>query len=76
MKETNKHSNAQIILLQETWLKKGTEKRLKIPGYTFTGSHRKNKKGGGVGILVPNRLQHRERKDLTLDFPGFENITL
>ena len=27
LKETNKHSNAQIILLQETWLKKGTEKR-------------------------------------------------
>ena len=46
LKDTNKHSKAQIILLQETWLKKGTEKRLKIPGYTFTGSHRKNKKGG------------------------------
>ena len=46
LKDTNKHSKAQIILLQETWLKKGTEKRLKIPGYTFTGSYRKNKKGG------------------------------
>ena len=38
LKETNKHSKAQITLLQETWLKKGTEKRLKIPGYTFIGS--------------------------------------
>ena len=46
LKDTNKHSKAQIILLQETWLKKGREKRLKIPGYMFTGSHRKNKKGG------------------------------
>ena len=63
LKDTNKHLKAQIILLQETWLKIGTEKRLKSPGYTFTGSHRKNKKGG-VGILVPNRLLHRERKDL------------
>ena len=26
LKDTNKHSKAQIILLQETWLKKGTEK--------------------------------------------------
>ena len=76
LKDTNKHSKAQIILLQETWLKKGTEKRLKIPSYIFPGSHRKNKKGGGVGILVPNRLLHRERKDLTLDIPGFKNITL
>ena len=47
-----------------------------MPGYTFIGSHRKNKKGGGVGILVPYRLLHRKRKDLTLDIPGFENITL
>ena len=31
---------------------------------------------GGVGILVPNRLLHRERKDLTLDIPRFGNITL
>ena len=76
LQDTNKHAKAQIIILQETWLKKGSEKRLKIPGYTFTGSHRKNKRGGGVGILVPNRLLHRERKDLTLDIPGFENITL
>ena len=29
-----------------------------------------------MGILVPNRLLHRERKYLTLDIPGFENITL
>ena len=75
LRQTSKHSKAQIILLQETWLKKGTESRVKIPGYTFVGSHRKYKKGGGVGILVPNRLQYRERKDLTLDIPGFENIT-
>ena len=26
LKETNKHSNAQIILLQETWLKKKQKK--------------------------------------------------
>ena len=26
LKDTNKHSKARIVLLQETWLKKGTEK--------------------------------------------------
>ena len=29
-----------------------------------------------MGILVLNRLQYRERKDLTLNIPGFENITV
>ena len=76
LRQPSKHSNAQVILLQETWLKKSTESRVKIPGYTFAGSHRKHKKGGCVGILVPNSLDYRERKDLTLDISGFENITL
>ena len=76
LKQTSKHSKTQVVLLQETWLKKGTESRVKISGYAFVGSHRKHKKGGGVGILVPKRLQYRIRKDLTLDIPGFENITV
>ena len=31
------------VLLAETWLKKHTENRIKIPGYSFVGSHRKYK---------------------------------
>ena len=40
------------------------------------GSHRECKRGGGVGILIANKLQYRERKDLTLNIPNFENITI
>ena len=29
-----------------------------------------------MGILISNKLQYRERKDLTLDIPNFENITI
>ena len=65
-----------MILLAETWLKKTTKKKIRIPGFQFVGSHRECKRGGGVGILISNKLQYRERKDLTLDIPNFENITI
>ena len=39
-------------------------------------THRECKRGGGVGILITNKLQYRERKDLTLNIPNFENITI
>ena len=34
------------------------------------------KKGGGVGILISQELQSRIRKDLCLNVPDFESITL
>ena len=71
----NKHE-VSAILLAETWLKKTTKKKIRVPGYQFVGSHRECKRGGGVGILISNKLQFRERKDLTLDIPNFENITI
>ena len=39
-------------------------------------SHRKRKRGRGVGILLAAKLQHRERPDLTLNIPDFESITI
>ena len=47
-----------------------------MPGFQFVGSHRECKRGGGVGILISNKLQFRERKDITLNIPNFENITI
>ena len=52
LNDIKKDSRVDVVLLVETWLKKTTEKRFMIPGYKFLSSHRKNKKGGGVGILV------------------------
>ena len=73
----NKHENLDVVLIVETWLKKSTTKKIDIPGYTFTGSHREGKKkGGGVGILIANQLQWRTRKDLTLHIQNFENLTI
>ena len=52
-------------------------KHINIPGYTYTGSYRDGrKKGGGVGILIQNSIQWRERKDLTHHIPNFENKTI
>ena len=61
-------------MLVETWLTKSNWKRLKIPGYVFVGSHRKHKRGGGVGLLLCQDLEFRERPDLSLNIPNFESM--
>ena len=72
-----KQKNLDVVLIVETWLKKSTTKKIDIPGYKFIGSHREGKKrGGGVGILIANKLQWRIRKDLTLHIQNFENLTI
>ena len=65
-----------VALLVETWLNKHNAKRFKIPGYQYYGSHRKNKKGGGVGVLISQDLDCRTRKDLSLDVADFESLTV
>ena len=69
-------SRVDVVMLVETWLNKNNDKRLKIPGYQFFGFHRKQKRGVGVGILVSQELQCRTRKDLCLNVPDFESITM
>ena len=76
LKEVTKECKLQVIMLVETWLKKTNCKRLKIPGYVFVGSHRKCKKGGGVGFLVCQDLDFRERPDLCLNIPNFEGMMI
>ena len=48
--------SVDIVLLVETWLKKENEHRINVPGYTYYGEPRQNRKEGGVGFLVNNRL--------------------
>ena len=48
-------------------------KESKYLGISF---HRKQKKGGGVGILISQEFQSRVRKDLCLNVPDFESMTL
>ena len=39
---------------------------INIPNYLYIGKHRKNKRGGGVGILIHNSLTFKERPDITI----------
>ena len=45
-----------IIMLQETWLTKNNEHFVNIPGYKHYGTKRPSCMGGGVSILVNNKL--------------------
>ena len=65
-----------VILLVETWLKKSQGKRIHIPGYKYYGAYRNGKRGGGTGILVSQNMISRERKDLSMHIPDFENVTV
>ena len=74
--DIRKEHRVDVALLVETWLNKNNAKRFMLPGYRYYGSHRKNKKGGGVGVLVSQDVECRIRKDLSLDVPNFESITV
>ena len=52
--QTTEHKNSHIdlILLCETFLSKHTLKMVNIPGFTHICQYRKDKKGGGVSILI------------------------
>ena len=76
LKDIGKECKIQVILLAETWLTKTNTKRVNMPGYKFVGSHRKSKRGGGVGMLISQNLEFRVRDDLSLNIPNFESITV
>ena len=65
---TSKNSNKKIdiYILCETWLNEHNNGRINVPNYSYIGKHRKNKKGGGVGILIHNTLTHKKRSDIAL----------
>ena len=69
-------SKIDIIILEETWLNKKNQKEISIPGYEFIGQAQTNKKGGGVGILINNKIKYRVRKDLYVESDLFENCTI
>ena len=55
---------SDVVILSETWLKEGEEKYVDIKGYKYEGINREHKRGGGVGILVKDRLIYKTRPDL------------
>ena len=76
LNDIRKEHRVDVALLVETWLNKNNANRFMLPGYQYFGSHRKNRKGGGVGVLVSQDVECRTRKDLSLDVTNFESITV
>ena len=58
-----KNSRIDIILLCETFLSKQTVSMVRIPGYTYVSNYRKNKKGGGVAILIKDGISYKRRQN-------------
>ena len=53
-----------VMCMTETWLTQLTDDQIDIPGYTFVGKNRRNKRGGGVGIYVKKELKFKTRTDI------------
>ena len=76
LNDIKKDSRVDVVLLVETWLNKSNSKRFMVPGYKFFSSHRRNKKGGGVGVLVNQKFDCRPRPDLSMNIPNLEALTV
>ena len=68
-----KLSYPDILILCETWLKPN-DSQPQINGYNYSGHHRLNRKGGGVGFLIKEHLKFRELPNLSLDCESSESI--
>ena len=64
-----------LLLLSETWLTP-LSPMITIPGYDFYRQDRMQKKGGGVAILISNKLRHCARPDLSSNLVESECITV
>ena len=71
----NSIKKVDIYILCEIWLNEHNNGMINVPNYSYIGKHRKNKKGGGVGILIHNTLTYKERSDIELlDTSDLETI--
>ena len=72
---SNKNSGVDVLLLCKTFLTTGTEKLVNILGYSLVTNNRKNHKGGGVAILVKDRITFKKRPDLNcMNEKELENV--
>ena len=70
-----KNRSPDVVLISETWLTPNSPE-LVIPGYDFVHKCRQDKKGGGVGILVSNKLRYTEIPDLASNMRDNETISI
>ena len=67
-------TEADIILLCETWLTKIKESHIDQTTHKLTSKHRQDKIGGGVGILVNKNLRSRARPYLQIETEILEHV--
>ena len=65
-------SPPDIIALCETWLTKNSPIP-KILGYKLVQKCREDKRGGGVALLISNRIQFKVLNDITYEDPDVES---
>ncbi len=69
------HHEIDVILLCETFLTGETKNSVEIKGYTLQEDHRKNMTRGGVAIYINDKLNFKERPDLSIFDEGhFESF--
>ena len=67
-----KGQTPDIIALCETWLTKDSPTP-NIPGYEFVHKCRTHKRGGGVALLISNRIRFKPLPDLKYEDNAFES---
>ena len=76
LKNLVKETEADVILLCETWLTQINESQINITTHKLTSKHRSDRIGGGVGILVHKDLRSRARSDLQIDTEILEHVVV
>ena len=64
-----------IVLLSETWLTQNSP-NVTIPGFEFIHCDRTHKRGGGVGILISEKLRYTTCKAISSSIVENECITI
>ena len=72
----NKMGGVNKVDVNETWLRKETINKIKIKNYQIESKVRKGKNGGGVSILIRNRLKYRQKHDLEINEGPLETIVV
>ena len=67
--------NPDVILLCETWQSKNSPIPI-IEGYQVVQKYREHRKGGGVAILISEKLTYRRRQDLEINTNILEYCTI
>ena len=76
LKNLVKDTEADVILLCETWLTQIKESQINITTHKLTSKHRSDRIGGGVGILVHKDLRSRARPNLQIDTEILEHVVV